>query len=220
MIKAERLIKEFYLPQPLRVVDVHSLHILAGEWVSLVGASGSGKSTLLALLAGLETPTSGNVTIDGVDLSTLNQEQRARLRAQKMGFVFQSFRLVPTLTARENVRIPLEILAQVSVSEAERRVDEILKRVGVAHRADHYPGQLSGGEQQRVAVARAFVGKPKVLFADEPTGNLDSTNGQHVLDLLSELHREEKTTVVVVTHDLSIAQKADRILSLKDGRLQ
>ena len=184
-----------------------------GGFLAIVGPSGSGKTTLLGLLAGLDRPSGGTVHLDGHDLGTMSEDERAQLRGAKVGFVFQSFQLIPTLTARENIEVPLELLGQ----DAGARADELLARVGLADRGHHYPVQLSGGEQQRVAMARAFANKPRILFADEPTGNLDRANGQTVVDLLIELNRDLGTTLVLVTHDLELAAKAKRMLRLADG---
>jgi putative ABC transport system ATP-binding protein len=182
-----------------------------------MGQSGSGKSTLLGLLAGLDTPTSGRVVLDGQDITGLSEDQLALIRGRKIGFVFQSYQLIPTLTAEENVLLPYELSGGDSrVGRARAR--ELLHAVGLADRLDHYPVQLSGGEQQRVALARAFVAQPPILMADEPTGNLDSANGQHVLDLLLELNRREGATLLLVTHDQTLADRADRIVRLVDGR--
>ncbi len=196
----------------LRGID---LAIPKGQFAAIMGPSGSGKSTLLGLLAGLDTATSGQVLLDGVDITGLTEDQMAEVRGRKIGFVFQSFQLIPTLTAEENVLLPAE-LAGVG-AENEKRARELLERVGLSERMDHYPVQLSGGEQQRVALARAFVTKPPILLADEPTGNLDGKTGQQVLDLLLELNRVEGTTLVLVTHDPGLAAHADRIITLKDG---
>jgi putative ABC transport system ATP-binding protein len=186
------------------------------QFVAIMGASGSGKSTLLGLLAGLDTVTSGSIKLDGVEISNLKEDALARLRGAKIGFVFQSYQLVPTLNAEENVLLP----AELSGAGADRkRALELLDRVGLASRIKHYPVQLSGGEQQRVALARAFMTKPPLLMADEPTGNLDSENGQHILQLLMDLNRLDKTTLVLVTHDKLLAARADRIITLSDGRL-
>ena len=185
----------------------------AGGFLAITGPSGSGKSTLLGLLAGLDRPTRGRVVLDGHDLSTLTEDARARVRAAKVGFVFQSFHLVPTLTARENVQVPLELRGE----DGRARAEELLRRVGLADRGHHYPAQLSGGEQQRVAVARAFAHRPKILFADEPTGNLDAANGANVVALLGELNRELGTTLVLVTHDPDLAARAHRVVRLRDG---
>jgi putative ABC transport system ATP-binding protein len=185
----------------------------AGGFLAIVGPSGSGKTTLLGLLAGLDRPTRGRVVLGGQDLSELDEDERSLLRGEKVGFVFQSFHLIPTLTARENVQVPLELRGE----EAEQRAEELLERVGLAGRGHHYPAQLSGGEQQRVAVARAFSHRPAILFADEPTGNLDAATGATVIDLMVELNRELATTLVLVTHDPDLASRARRILRLRDG---
>ena len=188
-----------------------------GQFIAIMGASGSGKSTLLGLLAGLDSVTSGRVVVDGTDITNLPENELARLRGRKLGFVFQSYQLVPTLTAEENVLLPAE-LSGVN-GQPRRRARELLERVELGHRMHHYPVQLSGGEQQRVALARAFVTQPPILMADEPTGNLDSVNGQHVLDLLVQLNREEDTTLILVTHDRRLAEYADRIITLRDGSI-
>ena len=185
----------------------------AGRVLAITGPSGSGKSTLLGLLAGLDRPTSGRVLLDGRDLGLLSEDQRALMRAETVGFVFQSFHLIPTLTARENVQVPLELRGE----DGRGRADELLQRVGLGDRGHHYPAQLSGGEQQRVAVARAFANRPKLLFADEPTGNLDAANGHNVVELLVELNRELGTTIVLVTHEPELAARAHRVLRLHDG---
>jgi putative ABC transport system ATP-binding protein len=199
----------------LRGVD---LELPAGQFVAIMGASGSGKSTLLGLLAGLDTPTAGKVIIDGVDITGLNEDALALVRGRKIGFVFQSYHLIPTLTAEENVLLPHE-LSGGDVAAGLTRARELLTNVGLADRMDHYPVQLSGGEQQRVALARAFMCKPPILMADEPTGNLDSVNGAHVLDLLISLNQREGTTLVLVTHDRALASRADRIVTLSDGQV-
>jgi putative ABC transport system ATP-binding protein len=187
----------------------------AGGFLAVTGPSGSGKSTLLGLLAGLDRPTRGRVVLDGRDLGALTEDERARVRAEAVGFVFQSFHLIPTLTARENIQVPLELRGE----EARPRAEELLGRVGLGDRGHHYPAQLSGGEQQRVAVARAFAHRPKVLFADEPTGNLDAANGRNVVALLTELNRELGTTLVLVTHEPDLAARAGRVIRLGDGAL-
>jgi putative ABC transport system ATP-binding protein len=192
------------------------LAVTPGEALAVVGASGSGKSTLLALLAGLDTPTRGSVTVDGADLFALDEDARAELRGRLVGFVFQSFQLLPALTALENVMLPLE-LAQAD--DAESRATEMLARVGLAERAHHYPKHLSGGEQQRVALARAFVVRPKLLFADEPTGSLDAQSGAQIIELLFQLNREQGTTLVLVTHDEALAARCTRVVRLVAGRL-
>jgi putative ABC transport system ATP-binding protein len=200
----------------LAVLQDVSFQVEPGAFVAVVGPSGSGKSTLLALLAGLDRPTSGSVRLQGTDLGALSEDERARLRRERIGFVFQSFQLIPTLTAQENVQVPLE-LAGASGAEAAARA--LLGRVGLAGREHHYPAQLSGGEQQRVAVARAFVHRPSILYADEPTGNLDSVTGATIIELLEELNRESGTTLVLVTHDLELAGRAGRVIRLADGRM-
>jgi putative ABC transport system ATP-binding protein len=197
----------------LRGID---LEVPAGQFVAIMGASGSGKSTLLGLLAGLDTPTSGRIVIDGVDITGLNEDALALVRGRKIGFVFQSYQLIPTLTAEENVLLPHELTGG-DVSAGMARAHELLTSVGLADRMDHYPVQLSGGEQQRVALARAFMVKPPILMADEPTGNLDSVNGSHVLNLLIELNRREATTLILVTHDQTLAARAGRIVTVSDG---
>jgi putative ABC transport system ATP-binding protein len=186
-----------------------------GEFLAIMGASGSGKTTLLGLMAGLDSATAGRIILDGTDITRLKEDDLARVRGRKIGFVFQSYQLVPTLTAEENILLPAELSGQGG--DLRKRARELLARVGLTERGHHYPVQLSGGEQQRVALARAFVTAPPILMADEPTGNLDSANGQHVLDLLLQLNREEQTTLVLVTHDPRLAEYADRILRLKDG---
>jgi putative ABC transport system ATP-binding protein len=199
----------------LTVLDAITFALEASSTTAIVGPSGSGKSTLLGLLAGLDRPKAGRVALDGVELGPLDEDARARLRALKVGFVFQSFHLVPTLTALENVSVPLELLGR----PARERASELLARVGLGERGHHYPAQLSGGEQQRVAVARAFAADPRVVFADEPTGNLDARTGASVIELIEEIHRERGTTLVLVTHDMDLAHRADRVLRLRDGRL-
>ncbi|WP_421570435.1 ABC transporter ATP-binding protein [Stenotrophomonas sp. PD6] len=186
-----------------------------GESVAIVGASGSGKTTLLGLLAGLDLPSRGDIALAGATLGTLDEEARARLRAREVGFVFQSFHLLPALTAEENIALPLELAGR----EDAARVREVLEQVGLTHRARHYPRQLSGGEQQRVALARAFVARPRILFADEPTGSLDQATGQQISDLLFALNATSDTTLVLVTHDLRLAQRCERIYRLDGGRL-
>jgi putative ABC transport system ATP-binding protein len=215
MLVAHGLTKEFPSgAQRLTVLRDVSFEIPDGTFVAIVGPSGSGKTTLLGLLAGLDTPTRGEVILDGAPLHAMSEDQRARLRGDKVGFVFQSFQLIPTLTAVENVAVPLELRGDAT---AAIRATEILARVGLAERLDHYPSQLSGGEQQRVAIARAFANRPRVLFADEPTGNLDGATGERIVGLLEELNAAEGTTIVLVTHDLALAGHAKRIVRLKDG---
>jgi len=201
--------------QALAAVTNVSFQVDAGETVAIVGPSGSGKTTLLGLLAGLDRPSGGTVRLDGTDLGALSEDARARLRRERIGFVFQSFQLIPTLTARENVEVPLQLRGE----SAGARADDLLARVGLGGRGHHYPAQLSGGEQQRVAIARAFVHHPSILFADEPTGNLDAATGARVIELLMELNRELGTTLVLVTHDTDLASRAHRIIRLSDGRV-
>ena len=214
MIRVESLSKEYLSGgRPLTVLKDITLEIPTGELAAIVGPSGSGKTTLLGLLAGLDRPTRGRVVVDGTDLTALSEDGLATFRAERVGFVFQSFHLIPTLTARENVEVPLELRGE----EARGRADELLARVGLKGREHHYPAQLSGGEQQRVALARAFSNRPRILFADEPTGNIDQGTGQRVVDILLELNRELGTTTVLVTHDLELARKARRVIRLADG---
>jgi len=196
----------------LRGID---LRIERGQFAAIMGPSGSGKSTLLGLLAGLDNATSGRILLDGEDITGLSEDRMAEVRGRKIGFVFQSFQLIPTLTAEENVLLPAELAG--AGPEAAGRARELLDRVGLSDRLDHYPVQLSGGEQQRVALARAFITRPPILLADEPTGNLDGATGQHVLELLLELNRVEGATLILVTHDSSLAAHADRIITLRDG---
>ena len=217
VLKAENLSKQVSSPEgPLTIVHGVSLDIVAGESVAIVGASGAGKSTLLALLAGLDLPTTGRVLLAGTDLTKLDEDGRARLRAQRVGFVFQSFHLIPALTALENVMLPLELAGR---PDARRGALDTLSRVGLKERTGHYPRQLSGGEQQRVAIARAFVTQPAVLFADEPTGNLDTTTGGRVGELLFELNAHSRTTLVLVTHDRELASRCERIIQMEAGRV-
>jgi putative ABC transport system ATP-binding protein len=201
---------------PLTILDGVSFDVEHGATIAIVGASGSGKTTLLGLLAGLDQPTSGDVVVDGVALSTLDQDGCAAMRQRVLGFVFQSFQLLPALTALENVMLPLELAAEADAAERARTW---LARVGLAKRTTHYPRQLSGGEQQRVAIARAFATEPKLLMADEPTGNLDATTGVEIADLMFRLNREHGTTLLLVTHDANLASRCERRLSLASGRL-
>jgi putative ABC transport system ATP-binding protein len=207
--------------RPLTVLKDIDLEIEAAGAVAVVGPSGSGKTTLLGLLAGLDLPSAGHVELDGQNLSELSEDERALVRAEKVGFVFQSFQLIPTLTALENVLVPIELqdAAAVNGADAEARAAELLERVGLGDRTHHYPAQLSGGEQQRVGLARAFANRPKILMADEPTGNLDADTGGTVIDLMVKLNREEGTTLVLVTHDVELASKAHRIVRLSGGRV-
>jgi putative ABC transport system ATP-binding protein len=217
VLQAENLCKQVSSPEgSLTIVDEVSLDILAGESVAVTGPSGAGKSTLLALLAGLDVPTRGRVLLEGHDLTQLDEDGRARLRAQRVGFVFQSFHLIPALTALENVMLPLELAGR---GDARRAAAETLSRVGLRERTGHYPRQLSGGEQQRVALARAFVTQPAVLFADEPTGNLDTVTGARVGELLFELNANAHTTLVLVTHDRELAARCARMVQMEAGRV-
>jgi putative ABC transport system ATP-binding protein len=202
--------------QPLTILHPTDLDVARGRSVAIVGPSGSGKSTLLGLIAGLDAPTTGTIAIDGVEITTLGEDALAKLRGQKIGFVFQFFHLIGSLTAFENVLVPMEL---AGVREAEDRARQLLAEVGLSGRGHHYPSQLSGGEQQRVAVARALANDPPLLLADEPTGNLDSRNGQHVVDLLFEINRTRGTTLALVTHDRELAARAEMRIELRDGRV-
>jgi putative ABC transport system ATP-binding protein len=217
MLIARDLTKEYRSgEQRLAVLRDVSFIIPQGAFVAIVGPSGSGKTTLLGLLAGLDTPSRGQVLIDAADLTGMSEDARARLRGQKVGFVFQSFQLLGTLTALENVQVPLELRGERGARE---RATELLVRVGLADRLHHFPTQLSGGEQQRVALARAFANAPRILFADEPTGNLDSETGARIVHLLETLNRESGATVILVTHDPALAARAERVITLSDGRV-
>jgi putative ABC transport system ATP-binding protein len=202
--------------EPLTILHPLTARIPRGQFVAVVGPSGSGKSTLLGLIAGLDAPTSGSVFIDGVDITLLDEDALARLRGEKIGIVFQFFHLIPSLTAHENVAVPMEIAGN---ADAADRAGALLEEVGLTGRAHHYPSQLSGGEQQRVALARALANNPPIVLADEPTGNLDSTNGRHIMKLLRDVHRARGTTLVLVTHDLELAVQADARIALRDGRV-
>lgn len=220
MIVAENLEQTFLSAgRPLTVLRHINLTIEPNGFVAVVGPSGSGKTTLLGLLAGLDRPTQGTVRLDGRDLSRLSEDQRAAFRAERVGFVFQTFQLMPTLTALENVLVPLELKPGGRRDDDEERARELLARVGLAERLHHYPAQLSGGEQQRVGLARAFANRPKILFADEPTGSLDAETGRGVIDLLVALNRETETTLVLVTHDPELAARARRIVRLAAGAI-
>jgi putative ABC transport system ATP-binding protein len=215
MLEARSLTKEYPSgDQRLTVLRDVSFLIPDGARVAIVGPSGSGKTTLLGLLAGLDTPTSGEVLLDGDNISILGEDARARIRGEKVGFVFQSFQLIPSLSALENVQVPLELRGE---RDARARANDLLARVGLTGRGHHLPAQLSGGEQQRVAIARAFVNQPRLLFADEPTGNLDAATGQRIIELLESLNRDAGTTIVLVTHDASLAERTQRIIRLRDG---
>lgn len=201
----------------ITILDDITVAIPDKQRVAIIGPSGSGKSTLLGLIAGLDQPTSGSITIDGVEISTMRENTLARYRRDHIGYIFQSFHLIPTLTALENVLVPLEL---AGIRGAQTRATDLLGAVGLADRLSHYPVQLSGGEQQRVAVARAFACRPPILLADEPTGNLDSATGQHIMSLLLSLHRDFGTTLVLVTHDRAMASSMERIIALRDGRVE
>ena len=215
MLIAREVTKEYMSgEQKIAVLRDVSFTIEQGAFVAIVGPSGSGKTTLLGLLAGLDTPTRGTVVLDDSDLGRLSENERARLRGEKVGFVFQSFQLIPTLTAQENVQVPLELRGTAGAADRAR---ELIDRVGLTGRGHHFPTQLSGGEQQRVAIARAFANSPKILFADEPTGNLDNATGHRIFELLQSLNSEGGSTIVLVTHDISLASRASRIIRLLDG---
>jgi putative ABC transport system ATP-binding protein len=217
VLTASHVTKQVSSPEgSLTILSDVSFAIDKGDSVAVVGASGAGKSTLLALLAGLDLPTSGEIWLDGNNLTTLDEDGRAAVRAASVGFVFQSFHLVPSLNALENVMLPLELAGK---PEPRKIADEIMQKVGLGERWSHYPSQLSGGEKQRVAIARAFATEPAVLFADEPTGNLDSRTGENIVELMFELNRNSSTTLILVTHDNSLAERCDRILGLDAGKL-
>ena len=203
--------------RPVTILDDVTLEIPAKQKVAVVGPSGSGKSTLLGLMAGLDRPTAGSIELDGTEITALSESRMARFRREKIGYIFQSFHLIPTLTALENVLVPLELAGTASVKD---QAIELLQAVGLGDRIHHYPVQLSGGEQQRVAVARAFACRPSILLADEPTGNLDSVTGRHVMDLLLALHRDYGTALVLVTHDAALASLMHRVIALRDGRIE
>ena len=217
MIKTSQLIKRVSTAESeLEILRGIDLEIKRGETAAIVGASGSGKSTLLGLLAGLDAPSSGEITLDGTNIVKLDEDERATLRSEKVGFVFQNFQLLPALTALENVMLPLEL---AGIDSAREKSEEFLSRVGLAERFHHYPRTLSGGEQQRVAIARAFASQPLILFADEPTGNLDTTTGATVVELLFGLNKEEGTTLVLVTHDNTLADRCQRKFTMTAGHL-
>jgi putative ABC transport system ATP-binding protein len=222
MIAVRNLVKtirhEGHATHAVEIIRGISFEIPDRQFTAIMGPSGSGKSTLLGLMAGLDWPTSGTVEIDGTDITALREDELALLRGRKLGFVFQAYHLVPTLTALENVMLPMEMVDGQS-KNARGRAAQLLQSVGLSERETHYPAQLSGGEQQRVALARAFMMKPSILFADEPTGNLDTANGQHILELLCRLNEEEGTTLVLVTHDQTLAARASRRIVVQDGRI-
>ena len=203
--------------EKLTILHPLDLHVPSDQFLAIIGPSGSGKSTLLGLIAGLDSPTTGSVLIDGEDITTLDEDQLAGLRGEKIGFVFQFFHLIPSLTALENVLVPMEI---AGISGAERKAYGLLAEMGLSERTHHYPSQLSGGEQQRVAIARALANDPPILLADEPTGNLDWDNGQHIIELLLEVHERRGTTIVLATHDPNLASRADVILALRGGKAE
>jgi putative ABC transport system ATP-binding protein len=224
MLRCEQLAKTYVSGgRDLTVLKDITFHLEPGGFLAIIGPSGSGKTTLLGLLAGLDRPTAGKVLLDGNDLGALDEDARARLRRDRVGFVFQSFQLIPTLTALENVQVPLELAGNgrrdVAGDSIEERARGLLGRVGLAERAHHYPAQLSGGEQQRVALARAFSNRPRILFADEPTGNLDARTGHVIVELMGELNRDLGTTLVLVTHDPDLASRAGRTIRLADGAI-
>ncbi len=202
--------------EDLTILDDVSFEIPDGQFVAVTGASGSGKSTLLGLIAGLDAPTTGSILIDDDEITKMGEDGLARIRSEKIGFVFQSFHLIPSLTAHENVVIPMEILG---LADVRSRADQLLEQVDLTNRGHHYPAELSGGEQQRVAIARAFANSPKILLADEPTGNLDTKNGQHIFDLMKNLHKQNDVTLILVTHDAALAAQAQRRIVLTDGRV-
>ncbi|HKK26182.1 MAG TPA: ABC transporter ATP-binding protein [Gracilimonas sp.] len=217
ILEVHQLFRKFQSgTKTLTVVNDINFSIPEGISCAIVGPSGSGKTTLLGLCAGLDRPSSGTVTLNGIPLNPLNEDERAQVRNQHVGFVFQTFQLVPTLTAIENVMVPLELRGEAT-KEVRERARELLESVGLGDRTHHYPTQLSGGEQQRVAIARAFINNPKILFADEPTGNLDTETGEYIENLIFELNEKQGTTLVMVTHDLELAKKCDRIIRLKNG---
>ncbi|MGK2935230.1 MAG: ABC transporter ATP-binding protein [Gemmatimonadaceae bacterium] len=217
MLVATNLTKEYQSgSSSLTALRDVSFSVPQGDLVAISGPSGSGKTTLLGLLAGLDTPTRGTVVLDGDDITAMSEDGRAKLRGAKVGFVFQSFQLIPALTALENVQVPLELRGE---RDASARARDLLARVGLAKRGSHFPAQLSGGEQQRVAIARAFANSPRILFADEPTGNLDGATGEMIMDTVVELNRESGTTVIIVTHEQTVAARARRLIRLSDGAL-
>ena len=217
MIKIQNLSKSLHGGgHEVKILNNVNLEISSGQFIAITGPSGSGKSTLLGLMAGLDTPTKGNIVLDGNELTRMNENSLARLRGKKIGIIFQSFYLIPTLTALENVSIPHELNGG---NQSEEEGKKLLASLNLTHRVNHYPGQLSGGEQQRLAVARAFINSPKLILADEPTGNLDSQNSRNIINILEELHSKHKVTLVLVTHDRDISSRAQRIIQLEDGRI-
>ncbi|GBF51102.1 ABC transporter ATP-binding protein [Leptospira ryugenii] len=220
MLEFSKVSKSFpSTPESIHVLKNVSFRVESGEFVAIIGPSGSGKSTLLGMAAGLDQPDTGNIHFDGIDLTKKSEKDLAKLRSEKIGFIFQNFQLLPGLNAIENVGIPLYLNRNIEEREIHERAKSLLKTVSMDHRANHFPKQLSGGEEQRVAIARAFINQPKIIFADEPTANLDSKNSAAVLDLLLHRNKAENTTLVIVTHDPAVAKLADRILEMKDGEL-
>jgi putative ABC transport system ATP-binding protein len=219
ILQVKELTREFKSgTRQLTVVNHINFEIKEGSVTAIVGPSGSGKTTLLGLCAGLDQPSSGEVILQGISLGELSEDERAKVRNEHVGFVFQTFQLVPTLTAIENVMVPLELRGE-STKDVRERAKELLTEVGLGDRTHHYPTQLSGGEQQRVAIARAFINQPKILFADEPTGNLDTETGEHIEELIFDLNKSQRTTLILVTHDLELAEKCDRIIRIKNGKV-
>jgi len=217
LIRIQNLSKSLYGGgHEVKIIDTLNLHVPAGQFTAITGPSGSGKSTLLGLIAGLDSPTTGRIFLDDKDITQMDENQLARLRGQKVGIIFQNFHLIPTLTALENVSIPYELNGG---NHSEAKAKDLLNAVDISHRLDHYPSQLSGGEQQRLAVARAFINDPKLILADEPTGNLDSVNSHIIIKLLEKLHNQHGVTLVLVTHEMNIASKAQRVIGLKDGKI-
>ncbi len=217
MIRIQNLSQSLYGGgHEVKILNNVTLEISSGQFIAITGPSGSGKSTLLGLMAGLDSPTQGSIVLDGHDLTKMNENSLARLRGNKIGIIFQSFYLIPTLTALENVSIPHELNGG---NQSEEEAKKLLASLNLTHRLNHYPDQLSGGEQQRLAVARAFINSPKIILADEPTGNLDSQNSRNIMNILEELHSKHNVTLVLVTHDRDIASRAQRIIQLRDGRI-
>ncbi len=220
MLSFEKVTKSFPAEgEPLLILKGIDFHVESGEFIAVMGPSGSGKSTLLGIAAGLDLPTTGTVVLDGINLTTAKESELARLRRERIGFVFQNFQLLPGLTALENVGIPLYLMPGYSESQIATKAKQVLDSVSMGHRANHFPKQLSGGEEQRIAIARSFINSPRILFADEPTANLDSKNSGMVMEILLKKHREEKTTLVLVTHDPDVAKLAGRILEMRDGMI-
>lgn len=217
MLEVKNISKSFEIEnKKLDILKDISFKISKGEFVSIIGSSGSGKSTLLSIIAGLDKPTSGEVFLEKTNISKLSEDNLSKIRNEKIGFIFQSFYLVPSLTALENVLLPMQIKGDINKSKAI----ELMKKVGIYHRKDNYPSQMSGGEKQRVAIARALINDPKILFADEPTGNLDSKNSDNIISLLTDLKKENNLTLIIVTHEKNVSEKADRIIEIKDGKLK